>query len=137
MSLPRLSLVLAGLVFAGLGAYFLLQPGQVVRLLGLPNPPAVLRAELTAVYGGLQLGLGVFFLVAASRGRWVLPALAAQAFVFAGLAFGRIVGAIAQGESGRYFPVLLPVELVGLLLGLLGYRRARHLMATNAARAYW
>lgn len=137
MSLPRISLNVAGLVLLGFGAYFLYEPAQVARLLGVPAPPPELRAELAAVYGGLQLGLGAFFLVAARRGRWVLPGLAAQICAFLGLAIGRGLGMLTQGARTPLLVYLLALELGGALLGLLGFRRARQLMATNATRTYW
>lgn len=133
-SLPRVSLLVSGLLFAGLGGYFLFDPSQVSRLLGLPTPAAALRAELSAVYGGLQLGLGIFFLVSAARARWVRAALAAQIAVFAGLAAGRVLGLITQGVRSGLLLLLLVLELAGLLLGLAAFHRAKRLMLEYAAR---
>jgi hypothetical protein len=137
VSLPRIALLGGGLAFLGFGAYFLVQPGQVVRLLGLPTPPPILRAELAAVYGGLEVGVGVFLLLAAARGRWVVPGLGAQICVFGGLLLGRLAGRFMAGDGGPWFLPLLLLEAAGLALGIAGLRRARTLMQSNASRTYW
>jgi hypothetical protein len=93
-----------------------------------------MRAELTAMYGGLQIGLGLFFLVAAGHARWIRAALAAQVAVFTGLAAGRCVGMILHGYTSTLFIALLTVELGGLLIGLMAFHRAKVMMVQYAAR---
>jgi hypothetical protein len=138
MSLPRATLVLSGLAFAAFGLYFLYDPAQVLRLLGVASPSdAVVRAELSALYGGLELGLGVFFLLAAVRGRWVVPALALQICAFGGLALGRGTGMVTAGVTSPPLPLLLAIELLMLALGAIALRRARVLMSRNAGRTYF
>jgi hypothetical protein len=116
-----------------LGIAFLYDPVQLTRLLAAPRGPATLQAEIQAMYGGLELGIGVFFLVAAARSRWVRPALAVQVAVFSGLALGRIVGMVTRDVAGGLFVASLVLELVGALIGLIAFRRAKALMNLNYA----
>jgi hypothetical protein len=131
MSLPRLSLVLAGALFLGFGLVFLFNPGLLFRTFNVLDPPRNLLAEVAAMYGGLEVGLGLFFLVCARRGRWVRPALAAQVAVFGGLAVGRLVGMAAHRPTSRIFLALVVLELVAAVVGLIAFRRAKALMAAN------
>jgi len=134
VSLPRLSLVVAGLVFLGLGAYLFYAPETIGRLTGATRLTPSLLTELRAMYGGLQIGLGLYFFVAASRGRWVRSALAAQVAAFSGMAVGRVIAMVLAREYSRFFLGLAAVELLGALLGAAGLRKARELMELNYSR---
>lgn len=134
MSLPRLSLVLSGLGFVLLGAYFLLFPTALFDLFDAPVPPDRLLVEIGAMYGGLELGLGAAFLVCSTQARWVRSALAIQIAVFGGLAAGRLFGMMVRGVTGRMFVGFLLIELAGMTLGVLAFRRARLLMLQNSLR---
>jgi hypothetical protein len=93
-----------------------------------------LQAEIIAMYCGLQTGLGVFFLAAAARSRWVRAGLAAQIAVFTGLALGRLIGMVTRGVYSGLFVGSLILELVGALIGLIAFQRARALMKLNYAQ---
>lgn len=134
MSMPRMSLAVCGIAFLALGIVFLYDPTLVTKALKLPAPAAELRVELTAMYGGLEAGLGIFFLAAAAHTRWIRGALVAQIAVFGGLAGGRVVGIMLHGRPTTLFMVLLAVELGGLLLGLMAFHRAKVMMTQYAAR---
>jgi hypothetical protein len=134
ISLPRLSLGAAGLVFLALGILFLYDATLIQKLFKIPLPAAVMRAELTTMYGGLQTGLGLFFLGAAGHTRWIRAALAAQVAVFTGLAGGRVIGMVMHGYTSTLFMVLLTLELGGLLIGLMAFHRAKVMMTEYAAR---
>ena len=134
MSFPRLSLVLSGLCFVGFGGWILYQPEQLFRILDLTRPPPILQVEIAAMYGGLELGLGVFFLVAAGRGRWVRAALAAQVATFGGLGVGRVIGMALHGPATRLYLGFLAFEIAGAVLGFFAFRQAGVLMARNYGR---
>jgi hypothetical protein len=129
MSLPRLSLVVAGLVFLAFGVVFLFNTELLFRTFDVLDPPAPILAEVAAMYGGLEVGLGVFFLVCARRGRWVRPALAAQVAVFGGLAAGRLFGMVSNRAVNRMFVAFVLLEIAGAALGFIAFRRAKALMA--------
>jgi len=134
VSLPRLALVVAGLVFLGLGTFLFFAPDTIGRLTGATRLQPMLVTELRATYGGLQIGLGLYFFVAASRGRWVRSALAAQVAVFGGLAGGRVAAMVLAREYSGLFLAIAAAELLGALLGGAGLRKARALMELNYSR---
>jgi hypothetical protein len=134
ISMPRLSLAATGLVFLALGILFLYDATLIAKIFKLPMLAPPMRAELTAMYGGLETGLGLFFLAAAAHARWIRAALAAQIAVFTGLAGGRVVGMMLHGYNSTLFMVLLTLELGGLLIGLMAFHRAKVMMTEYAAR---
>jgi hypothetical protein len=67
--LPLMVLVLAGLGFAGFGAWLLFDPGGLARVDIVAAAPQGL-VELRAFYGGCELGLGLFLLACAARPDW-------------------------------------------------------------------
>ena len=70
MSLPRLSLRLAALAFAGFGVALLVRP-ELMGMLGLELGRAAAFTEIRAFYGGLELGLALFFALASTRDAWL------------------------------------------------------------------
>ena len=127
MSVPRVSLVLAALVFGGSGVGFLVDPvGMGSRLgLALTQPTAVV--EIGAVYGGLEVGLAAFLIGCLRHSRWIRTGLALQTFAFGGLALARGIGMLVRGAGGGLMLGLLGLEVGGALLGLVAFRRARAL----------
>jgi hypothetical protein len=118
--LARVRVVVAasGLVFLGIGVLFLLHP-TTVALVGLPVKSAKAASDVRAVFGGLELGLGVFLVWAAAWPAWIRAGLAAQVTTFGGLVTGRIMGLAFEGWPGLLSLGLFAAEAVGLGLGLL------------------
>ena len=110
MKLARAYLAFLALVFLGLGVWFLLDPGAGA-LVGLTPSEGTGRAELRAMYGGLDLGIGAFLAWGAIRASWARPALALGALALLGLACGRAVG-IALDDPGGVMIRLIVSELV-------------------------
>ncbi|MEZ6187566.1 MAG: DUF4345 family protein [Planctomycetota bacterium] len=95
----RCLLAATGLIYLYLGAVFVLWPVGWAQKIGF-TLDADGVVEIRAVYGGLELGLGVFFLVAALRREWVGVGLWALCLTFAGLAVCRALGlALAEGPG--------------------------------------
>lgn len=110
MKLARAYLAFLALVFLGLGVWFLLDPGAG-KLVGLVPSEGTGRAELRAMYGGLDLGIGAFLAWGAARQSWARPALAFGALALLGLALGRAVG-IALDQPDGVMVRLIASELV-------------------------
>jgi len=81
--LPRISLLLTALVFGGFGAVLFADP-RILEHAGVVAAGPMGVAELRAFYGGLELGLAAFFLLAATRRAWHRPALVAQVLALGG-----------------------------------------------------
>jgi hypothetical protein len=97
--MPRIALLLAALVFAVVGAGFLIVPVQWAAIVDISVPTAMARTDLRATYGGFDLGIGVFLGVCALRSRWIRPGLAALGLAAAGYAGGRLLGILAEGTA--------------------------------------
>jgi uncharacterized membrane protein len=117
-----------GTIFLLLGLAFLVAPEQMAPTVGLELRKPRPAIEIRAMYGGFELGLGVFFLVAAARTRWIRAALAAQTLGLAGLALGRIAGIMATrtaGRTDRLMMALVVVEVAAATLGAIAFRVAK------------
>ena len=101
-TMTRLFLGVTGLAFAGYGLMCLFVPAVVgeAAQLGLASETAV--AEVRAMYGGLQLALGVLSLLAVLRPALEKTALLSLCFVFAGLAGGRLFAIVLASDPGAY-----------------------------------
>src|SRR3954465_15395605 len=98
MNLPRVSLRLAALAFAGFGVALLVRPALLGALgIELGRPAAV--TEIRAFYGGLELGLAGFFAAASTRDEWLRPALFAQAASLGGIVLARMIGLALDGSA--------------------------------------
>lgn len=123
MIFPRFSLGVTGLLFIGLGVAFLLDPHGMADVIGVRADRPRQVVELRAMYGGFELGLGIFFLIAIGRTRWIRAALAAQTLGFLGLAGGRLVGMMFDGWD-RLNLGFFAIELTGALMGAVAFRQA-------------
>ena len=129
MSIGRFSIILSAIVFGGFGVAFLLFPLLMASIVGieLPTPSAVI--DVRATYGGLEIGLAMFFTICAFRESWIRPGLVAQAASLGGFAFGRIIGLILDGTPQPVIYYLLVAECAGCVLGLFALvkeRRVNH-----------
>jgi hypothetical protein len=94
-------------------------------------PTASARADFRAIYGGAELGMALFFALAARRPAWVRPGLAALALIVGG--FGAVrLGSLALDAApapGTAAPLLWAVgaiELTGALLCAWALTRLEH-----------
>ncbi len=121
MMLARLSLGLSALAFAAFGMWFLVSPTTLVRI-GVMLLHANAVAEIRAFYGGLELALGVFFLLALRRPAWFVPALMVQALTLGGVAATRLYG-IALGGTTKIMLVFAAAEAAGCALAVVALLR--------------
>lgn len=110
-------------VFLTWGVAFLAAPVTLAALLGIELRDATAVADLRAMYGGMSLGVGLFFAAALTRREWMTPALFTIAATSACLLLARIVTMIAHPA-----PVGLPIYVFAAmeassLLALLWLRR--------------
>jgi len=128
-------LILTGLVFLGFGIAFLVDPEALAKAarLRLAQPRAY--AEIRAMYGGLEVGLGLFFLVASQRTRWFRAALGAQVFALFGLAGGRLIGMIQLPAFDGLMMTFFVIEAIGGVIGLITFRYAKEVLLNNNYRA--
>jgi hypothetical protein len=117
MHLARTSLGVTAAAFAGFGVWLLLRPQALSRVdVSLPSPTA--RAEIRAFYGGLEIGLGLFFAAAAARPAWHRPALVAQAASLGGAALARIFSMTIDPPGHPLIRLLTALEGTAAVAGV-------------------
>jgi hypothetical protein len=109
-------LLLNGVIFVLLGLGFLFDPMGMAATISLEPTSAAGMAELRAVYGGLELGLGGFFLLALRWERLQESALWLLLIAYGGISVGRMGGVLLDQPSDSMTYQLLAIEIVGAAL---------------------
>ena len=115
--LPKVSIGLAALGFGGFGLVLLIAPG-VLGLIGVEIGRPAGAVELRAFYGGLELGMAVFFAAAVMRPGWWRPALVVQVLAIGGAALGRLFAVVIGGGGEPLVYALMAAEAAGGAVGL-------------------
>lgn len=118
--MTRAVLVLIALATCGFGVAFVLRPVEMAGVLHLSLSAPSARIEVRAVYGGMQVGLGVFLLVCAMRRNLLRVGLSAAACVFTGLAVARFFGLMLEGFSQPLMLIVLMLEAMVAVLATWG-----------------
>lgn len=92
----RIYLAMSALVWIGYGAYLLFVPGALEAIAGVTATNAGGTAELRAMYGGLEVAIGLLCLAGLLRDRFAVPALATLALLCGGLLTGRAIGVLSD-----------------------------------------
>lgn len=104
-------LALNAILYVVLAAWCTLLPGRTSEAIGFAFTKAAARSEYITVYGGLELGMGIFFALAV-----FVPGLRPGAIVFALAAYGclavfRVATLLAIEGVGRFPFFMLAIEL--------------------------
>jgi len=121
MTLARLSVGLTAVAYLGFGGALLIRP----RLLGevgvaIADPAGAV--ELRAFYGGLELGVGLFFVAALRRPPWLRPALWLQVLSLGGVVAGRLIGLAVTPSDNLLLFALMGAETAAVALGIAALR---------------
>ena len=111
MKFERAVLGIVGVLFIPLGLWAFVNPVAVAAMteVSLPTPTAL--ADARAVYGGLTLGLGIYFVVCALRPEHVRSGLWALLLTIGGAFLGRLAGVAADGAGNPETLRTLGLEL--------------------------
>ena len=117
MLFARVVLLIQLLALAGLGLAYFVQPHEMTNLSGmlLMEPAAI--TDVRAYYGGLQMGLGMFLLLACRQPALLRGALTLLVLLYCALALARLGGLWLDGGLQQTFnltALLLEVVSVGL-----------------------
>jgi hypothetical protein len=135
MNVSRIALITAASGFFGFGAACLLRPKNMLNRIDVRPKSAVGTTELRAMYGGLELGLGAFFAVAAANEAWSRPALMAQSLSLGALAVSRLTGILVDRPRGRLMKALCIAECAAAGLGVAALARRREKTYANLRAA--
>lgn len=119
-SFPQAVIAIDALIFLGLGAAMLYDPLPLLTGVGVGavGPQSVAApTELRAMYGGLEIGLGLSCLLGLRRPAWQAPTLAMCTLALAGLGSGRLIGILLDGATPLLLMLLLSEILSAALNG--------------------
>lgn len=114
MSPLKIYTALNAILFIVFGVWCLLDPEYTAAAIGLAMVGDQGFAEYLAVYGGLQMGLGVFYGLATAHESVQRPAILLSISVYSGLVLARMVAVMNKGPAlgfGWYY-----FALEGMLL---------------------
>jgi uncharacterized membrane protein len=135
MNLSRVALITAAAGFAGFGAACVARPKEMLGRVDVRARSARGATELRAMYGGLELGLGAFFVAAALKDEWSRPALVAQALGLGGLAASRLAGILHDRPRGALMKALFVAEASAAALAGAALARRREYTAAGLRAA--
>ena len=112
MTATRIFLGFNALIFIGYGLLCLASPSVVADQTGMQLATGVASIEVRAMYGGLQTAVGLLCLAGAARPALQPGVLLAMAFLFFGLASGRMFGIAVDADPGSYNILALVFETI-------------------------
>lgn len=117
MKLAKLSLLASAIGFAGFGIVLFIAPHLLERVgVAIMNPAGSI--ELRAFYGGIEVGLTAFFILAFKK-EWILPGLTVQIATTGFIVFFRIASIVIENFNANphiYWAMLAEGSL--LILGI-------------------
>lgn len=96
---PKVVLWIDALIYAGLGAWLVVDPVASLAGVGVTVSAPAGVTELRAMYGGLELGLGAFLALTALRPAWREAGLWMAALSVGGLGLARGLSAALDAAS--------------------------------------
>lgn len=130
--MTRFVLWLGAVLFVPFGLWILLDPTGLAALTERPVPTPTAMTDSRAVDGGLVVGLGVLFALAALDPTKTRTGLLAMLLVGAGTFLGRCVGVMLDGGTAATYRVAGVELAMTLLAGIALARDARALGGRHA-----
>jgi hypothetical protein len=123
MRFARLFILFQGILFIGYGAYCLVYPEFIALTLN-SNVTAVAITEFRAMYGGLQLAIGMFLIYSLKSPQLLEGALAFCLAAFACLSTSRGIS-MGINETDQYNLIAFSYELGSLVVNLYAFIKVR------------
>jgi hypothetical protein len=121
MAFARIWLALNGVLFLVYGLVCVVAPNLPAGYAELVLPTATARTEVSAMYGGLQAGLGALLCWSAMRPERVAHGLVVLVVLIGSLALGRAYGIVANGATA-YNVGAIVYEATAAGLGFVAWR---------------
>lgn len=124
MQLAKFSIFITILIYLIIGIWCLFAPIQTSSGVDIQLPTTTAIVDFRATYGGLLVGIGIFFIVCL-KDTYIRLGLILQALSLGGLAFGRIVGLILDGMPKPLLIYFLIAEIGAVILAIFAIRSLR------------
>lgn len=95
----RTYLIMAALAWTPYGLYLLFAPEALEGIAGVAAMHGAGTTELRAMYGGLQVAIGLLYVGALVRERFVVPVLNFTVVLCGGLLTGRVIGVLSEAGA--------------------------------------
>lgn len=127
MKFPTSLLWLNSVLFAVFGSSFIAAPELFAKVItgAIPGTSSAL-IDMRATYGGMGLGIGLFFGFCARRPATVELGLYASLFVLGTTAIARLAGFAADGAPNVFMLLLVSAELLFVVLIVAALRQIRN-----------
>ena len=112
----RVFLGVSALMWIPYGLLCLAKPSLLEGAAGVAATTATGTVELRAMYGGLQIAIGVLCVLGCMSSTWRRQALTTLGVLYAGLGLARLAGIAAGGGMSSYTAVALAIELASTVL---------------------
>lgn len=112
-------------MFGVLGVWLLLDPTQLEGWVGIVASSPAAKTELRSLYGGLEIGLGLFLLLGCFRPQLTSATCLCLAMAMMSIALARIVGLVLDDSVSGVLLAYLASEVVFGILGVVGLVRSR------------
>lgn len=123
MNNAKLLLWINAILFILFGMGFILAPSPLAQWITGSTPSTTSgMIDLRATYGGLALGMGIFWALCASNGS-ERNGLLSAILVLSAVAIGRITGILLDGNPNLFMLILLAAEIIFVILNFMIYRR--------------
>jgi len=124
--LAQLFLAFNGVLYLALGAWCTIAPNKTAAAIGFGIDDPSAKAEYLTVYGGLELGMGLFFLLCAWRSGMVEAGLWFAVLSYAALGVYRLTIVATTGGLSSFIYTMAVVEpLMALISAALLWRQAK------------
>ena len=125
-------LTLVGAFWATFGVACLVAPASMLAMAAIEFTSAQSATEIRAMYGGAQVGFGIFLFYASRVPQFVKPALLVLAFIMAGFAIGRLYGIALDRAFDSVTLASLAVETALFVLAALALSREHTVITARA-----
>ncbi len=113
------------LAWLAIGTWLMLDPAALDASAGVAATSTDGLIELRAMYGGMELAIGLSALWALWRPRWTCHVLFLNGVITGGIGAGRLIGAVLAGSASVYTLSALSFELSAAALCWVFAKRLR------------
>lgn len=131
-NIVQIYLIFIGILFISFGFSYLFFPAEMIALSGMEIPTATAKADVWAIYTGIQIGFGLYLLLCSRNLELYKAGLLSIVFILGGVAIGRTLGVLKFEAYDIYSLSAFAFEWAGTFVALwLNARLNRYVSIKN------